>query len=1073
MLELKSISKRYETAGFAQTALDDVSLAFRDNEFVAILGPSGSGKTTMLNIIGGLDRFDSGDLVIDGISTEKFKDRDWDAYRNNRIGFVFQSYNLIPHQSVLANVELALTLSGVGKAERYRRAQEALERVGLAEHANKRPGQLSGGQMQRVAIARALVNEPEILLADEPTGALDSTTSLEVMDLLKEVANDRLVVMVTHNPDLAHTYATRIVELSDGRVTSDSDPFDAESAEHREAKAQRRTSMGFWTALTLSFNNLMTKKGRTFMTAFAGSIGIIGIAAVLALATGANNYIQEVEEDMLSVYPLTISTSGLDISSVLAEQMNDSPEQPDIAENRVDERRTMTKILSRVGNNDLASLKEFFDGGGDGIDGYVSEIAYQYDVSPQIFLADTSDGVRQVSPDTSLSAIMGGSSGSTGTIQISGMSMSASVFNELPASPEIFADQYDVCAGRWPEAADELVLVLSRFGTVSDVVEYGIGLRDHVELEDMVKKFISGEEIEDPVETKTYTYDDLMGCTFKLVAAGDMYEYEPDYDLWTSKADDEAYMKKLVDGGEELHIVGVVRPKEGQDATSLMQGVYYTPALVEKVAEEAAESDVVKVQLADPEYDVLSGKRFDEETNDSSLGLETLIDVDGEKLRASFTFDESKVKIDFSGLDFSGISFDSILENMPAPDASSISSSISQPISSERLSQIINESWNATLASGAVSISSEGQRNLERTLASIYSYYPIYALTHLGTSIEDYLATDSVRQQLSEAASGLFDMSAVSSQLASQVSSRIQSQVVPELSQQLSAAINDYVQNTLSSYLSQGLNQLRDQATEIVSQALEGATENLIESASAAMGIDEEMLESAFSLAMTKEELTELVMAMMGRTTTSYESNLAQLGYVDFDTPSEIDIYPTDFEAKKEVISIIDGYNERMSKTDESKVVSYTDIVGVLMNSVTEIIEMISTLLIAFVSISLVVSCIMIAVITYISVLERKKEIGVLRSIGASKGDVSRVFNAETIIEGLVAGLLGVGITYIGSTVVNIIVKNLFGVEGIMRLELGHALMLIAVSVALTLLAGLVPSRAAAKADPVEALRSE
>ena len=1070
MLELISICKRYETAGFAQTALDDVSLAFRDNEFVAILGPSGSGKTTLLNIIGGLDRFDSGDLVIDGISTKDFKDRDWDAYRNNRIGFVFQSYNLIPHQTVLANVELALTLSGVGKAERRKRALDALEEVGLSEHVNKRPSQLSGGQMQRVAIARALVNEPEILLADEPTGALDSKTSIEVMDLLKQVARDRLVIMVTHNPELAHEYSTRIVELSDGHVVSDSDPFDPALAPHREAKAQRRTSMGFWTALTLSFNNLMTKKGRTLMTAFAGSIGIIGIAAVLALATGANNYIQEVEEDTLTIYPLTISSAGLDVSSVLAEQMNDSPDQPDIADNRVDERRTMTKILSRVGNNDLASLKEFFDGGGDGIDEYVTEISYLYDVSPQIFLSDTSDGVRQVSPDTSLSAIMGGS---TGSIQISGMDISTSVFKELPASPEIFADQYDICAGRWPTAEDELVLVLSRYGTVSDVVEYAMGLRDHVELDDMIKKFIAGDDIEEPTETKSYTYDELMDCTFKLVAAGDMYEYEPDYDLWTSKADDEAYMKKLVDEGEELHIVGVVRPKADQDATSLMQGLYYTPALLEKVSADAAESDVVKAQLADPEYDVLSGKRFDEETNDASLGLETLVNVDGEKLRASFTFDESKVKIDFSGLDFSGISFDSILENLPTPDASSITSRISQSISSARLSQIINESWNATVASGAVSISSSGQKNLERTLASIYSYYPVYALTHLGASIEDYLATDSVRQQIASAASGLFDLNAVSDQLAYQVSSRIQSEIVPELSQQLSAAINDYVQNTLSSYLSQALNELQAQATDIVTQAFEGANENLISSASAAMGIDEETLESAFSLAMTKEELTELVMAMMGGTTTSFESNLAQLGYIDFDKPSEIDIYPVDFEAKKEVLSIIDGYNERMAETDESKVVTYTDLVGVLMNSVTEIIEMISTLLIAFVSISLVVSSIMIAVITYISVLERKKEIGVLRSIGASKGDVSRVFNAETIIEGLVAGLLGVGITYIGSIIVNIIVKNAFGVEGIMHLEIGHALLLIAVSVVLTLLAGLIPSRAAAKADPVEALRSE
>ena len=1073
MLELNNIRKRYETSGFAQTALDGVSLAFRDSEFVAVLGPSGSGKTTLLNIIGGLDRFDSGNLVIDGISTKDYKDRDWDAYRNNRIGFVFQTYNLIPHQSVLANVELALTLSGVGRVERRSRALKALEEVGLAEHVHKRPSQLSGGQMQRVAIARALVNEPEILLADEPTGALDSKTSIEVMDLLKEVAHERLVVMVTHNPELAHAYATRIVELFDGKVLSDSHPFDARTSAQRAAKPQKRTSMGFLTALSLSFNNLMTKKGRTLMTAFAGSIGIIGIAAVLALATGANNYIQSVEEDTLTIYPLSITSAGLDISSLLTEQMQDTPDQPDIADNSVDERRTFTKILSRVGNNDLASLKEFFDDGGDGIDEYVTEIAYQYDVSPQIFLADTSNGVRQVCPDTTLTTIMGNSAGTSGSLQISGMDVSTSIFQQLPASTELFEDQYELCAGHWPQASDELVLVLSRYGTVSDIVEYGIGLRDHVELDDMIKKFISGDDIEEPTEIKTYTYDDLMACSFKLVPAGEMYEYEPDYQLWKSKADDEAFMKELVDGGKELHIAGVVRPKGEQDATSLMQGVYYLPELLEEVSEAAEATGVVQAQLADPEYDVLSGKRFDEEENDASLSLESLIDVDGERLSASFTFDESKLSIDFSGLDFSGVSFDSAQEGLPGIDSSSISSDLSQTISSYRLSQVINEAWNDTVASGAVGVTQSGQQSLNRTLSNIIAAWPAWALTHPFSTINDYLATSSVTSQLSSATASLFDVNAISNQFASNVATRFQQEIAPEVSQQIASTINAYVQETLSAYLSQAMAQMKEQVSEIVSAAIERASSSLAENVSSAMGIDYEMLESAFSLAMTQDELSELVMAMMGREVTTAESNLSQLGYVDFSTPSEIDIYPKDFESKKQVISIIDSYNARMAETDESKVVSYTDIVGVLMNSVTEIIEMVSTLLIAFVSISLVVSSIMIAVITYISVLERKKEIGVLRSIGASKGDVSRVFNAETVIEGFVAGLLGVVITYIGSAIVNVIVKNAFGVEGIMHLSVVAALALIAVSIALTLAAGIIPSRAAAKADPVEALRSE
>ena len=1073
MLELKKIRKRYETAGFVQTALDGVSLAFRDNEFVAILGPSGSGKTTLLNIIGGLDRFDSGDLVIDGISTKNFKDRDWDAYRNNRIGFVFQSYNLIPHQSVLANVELALTLSGVGRVERRSRALKALEQVGLAEHVNKRPSQLSGGQMQRVAIARALVNEPEILLADEPTGALDSNTSIEVMDLLKEVAHDRLVIMVTHNPDLAHAYATRIVELSDGRVTSDTDPFDVWSAPRRAAKPQRRTSMGFLTALSLSFNNLMTKKGRTLMTAFAGSIGIIGIAAVFALATGANNYIQTVEEETLTIYPLSITTTGLDISSLLTEQMSDSTEQADLAENEVAEKRTLTKIMSRVGSNDLASLKEFFDSGGDGIGEYVSEISYGYDASPQIFLSDTSNGVRQVCPDTSLTSVLGGTTGSTASIQISGMDISASVFRQLPASPELFEDQYDLCAGSWPQEADELLLVLSREGTVSDMVEYGMGLRDHLELDEMISKFIAGEQIDDPVEIKTYTYDELMGCTFKVVPGSSLYVYEPDYKLWTSKLEDEAYMQQLLASAGELHISGIVRPKADQDATSLMQGVYYTSDLVAKLSEQAAASDVVQAQLANPEYDVLSGTYFDAEDTGQDLSLESLISVDGDKVRSSFTFDTDQLVIDLSGLDFSGIEVDSVVNNSPRMDSSELSSEISQSVSSETITRVVNESWDDAVASGEATISPEGQEELEQTVTDILAAWPEYALEHEGVTLEEYLETDEVTEQLTDAAQDLVDVDTLSAQLSQSVSARIQQEVVPELSQKITAAINSYVQETLSAYLTQAVYQMKDQVSEITAAALERAAESLIQSASGAMGVDKELLRSAFSLAMTQDELTELMMAMMTTTEASYETNLAQLGYVDYDNPSDINIYPKDFGCKLQVISIIDAYNERMAKTDESKVVSYTDLVGVLMKSVTEIIDMVSTLLIAFVSISLVVSSIMIAVITYISVLERKKEIGVLRSIGASKGDVSRVFNAETVIEGLVAGLLGVGITYIASVAVNIIVENNFGVEHIMHLPIGAALLLIAVSIVLTLLAGLIPSRAAAKADPVEALRSE
>ncbi len=1140
MLELKNISKTYVTGSFTQVALDDASLTFRDNEFVAILGPSGSGKTTMLNVIGGLDHFDAGDLVIDGISTRHYKDRDWDAYRNNRIGFVFQSYNLIPHQTILSNVELALTLSGVSKAERRERAREALEQVGLGQHVDKRPSQLSGGQMQRVAIARALINDPEILLADEPTGALDSKTSVAVMDLLKEVAHDRLVIMVTHNPELARRYATRIVELADGRVTADSDPVDPGVLEQRTAKEARKTRMSFLTALSLSFNNLMTKKGRTIMTAFAGSIGIIGIAAILALANGVNAYIEGVERDTLSIYPLTIQSSGFDLASMMAEgsgalQQDDAAdtaeveaatEQADAStqapeENTVESRSSLSRMFSRVSQNDLASLKAFFDDDGGGINAYVCHIDYIYDAVPQIFLADTSDGALQVNPDTAFSSL----GGDFGSSFMSSSLSTTSVFHQLPGNYDIFSDQYDVLAGRWPEGTHELVLVLGYNGRLSDLLEYSMGLRDHDELDAMIGSLQSGgDAVVSDTSDKTYTYDELMAPVFSLVHASDMYQYDAEFNVWTNKTDDAAYMASLVEQGEELRIVGIVRPKEGVDATTLSTGIYYTPELVLHVMDAAAESEIVQSQLANPEVDVFSGKTFDElaEDSGSTFDMSTLISIDGTKISQAITFDTGALSLDLSGLDLTAIDVSGF--SMPELDLSSLSFDTSQlpELTAEDLAAVFpelsREDLIDILASVEIRFVEGGQERLNEAIQEIVSGFAAYQAENPEATIADYVSTDEVRSSLASATVGLIDAEDLERQLVAAISAKLGigatddagesavpdeggdpaegSEDAPEvptdiaglsqevvsrllsayvetiaasLGQQISTAIQAYMQSALTQMMTQMTSAIQDQ---IVS-AMQGAMAQLTSGMANALHLDEETFASAFQFNLDERQLTELMSSLMTPERASYDGNLVKLGYGTLDRPSEIDIYPLDFESKSSVVDILDAYNDEMREVDEDKVITYTDLVGALMSSVTRIVDMISAMLIAFVSISLVVSSIMIGIITYISVLERKKEIGILRSIGASKRDVSNVFNAETVIEGLIAGLMGVGITYLITLPANAIVYEQFGVRQIAQLPLRAAVFLVALSVVLTVIAGLIPARAASKSDPVEALRSE
>ena len=1090
MLQLLNICKSYTTADFTQTALDNVSVSFRDNEFVAILGPSGSGKTTLLNIVGGLDHYDSGNLIIDGISTEQYKDKDWDAYRNNRIGFVFQSYNLIPHQTVLSNVELALTLSGVSRAERHDRAVAALQKVGLGDHVNKKPSQLSGGQMQRVAIARALINDPEILLADEPTGALDSKTSVQIMDLLTEIANDRLVIMVTHNPELAEDYATRIVTLTDGVIRSDTDPYEPTAEDMRVSeKPARRTKMSFLTALSLSFKNLMTKKGRTLMTAFAGSIGIIGIAAILSLANGVNNYIKSVEEETLSEYPLQIQSTGFDMTSMMLGAAtgaggNTGEAEGDGDQDKVGVTEMVTNMFSSIGSNDLASLKEYLDSGQSDIDQYTNAIEYTYNVAPQIYSSNT-DKLRQVNPDKSLSALGLGSTASSNSLM--SMSMSTDVFYEMPSDPNLYESQYDVKAGHWPENHNEVVLVLTGNGNISDFMLYTLGLRDANEFDDMVKKFAAEEEVTAPDNIEQPTYDDILGITFKLVQATDYYVHDDEFNVWKDKTDDTDYMRNLVNNGEDVKIVGIVQPREDATATMLSSGINYPSTLTDYVIEQAASSTIVKDQLAHPDTNVFTDKPFGEEDDGEGFDMQSLFTIDGDAIQAAFKFDESALTSGLSGmsLDLSGLSLD--MGSLPAFDGSSIAIDPS----SIDMSNLVDFS-DIKLDLGDVQPtmdSAKMQAAMEDIMAGFNPWYANWAQEQVAQgkvpTMEDgakaHLESEEVQKKIADAIMGSIDMKqateALQTQLQQQLSAKMQ-QAVPAMAQALESqlqasittAMSSYMQNVLGAYMQQMQTALETQVSAAMQQSMNQIAANM----SNAMSIDESAFANAFQMNMDENDLTELMMSMMGKEDASYDNNLKKLGYADFNKPSGIDIYPIDFESKEKVIGILDAYNDRMTADGEDdKVITYTDFVGTLMASVTDIVNMISYVLVAFVAISLVVSSIMIGVITYISVLERKKEIGILRSIGASKGDISRVFNAETIIVGFTAGVIGIGLTMLACIPANAIVYSLFDVANVASLPWQAAVILVAISVFLTFLAGLIPSSAASRKDPVEALRSE
>ncbi|HIU95892.1 MAG TPA: ABC transporter ATP-binding protein/permease [Candidatus Copromorpha excrementipullorum] len=1045
MLQIKNICKEYKTGSLVQKALDDVSLNLRESEFVAILGPSGSGKTTLLNIIGGLDRYDSGDLIINGISTREYKDRDWDSYRNHTIGFVFQSYNLIPHQTVLSNVELALTISGVSREERRTRAIEALEQVGLGDQLHKKPNQMSGGQMQRVAIARALVNDPDILLADEPTGALDSETSVQVMDLLKEVAKDRLVVMVTHNPELAERYATRIVKLKDGRILSDSDAFEIDESGQEEPvhRNMGKASMSFLTALSLSFNNLRTKKARTILTSFAGSIGIIGIALILSLSNGVNDYIKSLEEETLSEYPLQIQNTTMDLTAMMANSAASGEEE---AAGDVKVSQALSDMFSGTQTNDLGSLKSYLDDGKSGIMKYANAVEYSYSVVPQIYRVD-GESVRQVNPDSSFSALGLGS----GSSAFMSSFMSTDVFHQMPEDKDLYEGQYDLKVGSWPQRYNECVLVLGSDGSVSDFLLYTMGLRDSAELDEMVREFAAGNEVDVPDNIGAYDYEDFVGISFKLVDAADRYTYDSAYGIWTDRSSDETYMRELVENGEDITIVGVVQPSEDASAAMLSPGIVYPASLTEHVMEQAADSDIVRQQMETPETNVLTGNSFGEDNSENGMGMDSLFTIDENALQNAFSFD-SGVLEKYMAESLAGSDGSVDMSDMIGPDDIQLEMpDFPEPDMEEIMGQM------------DVTVSEEGADKLAQDLMDGYE---TYLASHPGVTFSQYMDTPEAQAIFEAGMSQVLDMDQLQSEL-----SKAMENYMRENMASYQEAVAQALQAQIAAVLQQAASQMGSQMESSMQQSMS----QLGTAIQSALTIDPDAFASAFSMNMSEDELSALFTSLMSGEEASYSNNLNSFGYADPDVPSQISIYPKDFESKKSIIAILDDYNSRMEKAgDEDKVITYTDVVGALMSSVTDIVDTISYVLVAFVAISLVVSSIMIGVITYISVLERRKEIGILRAIGASKNNISQVFNAETVIIGLCAGLIGIGLSLLILIPGNMVIHAIAGTTDVNAvLPVFDGTVLVALSVILTLIGGLIPSRKAAKSDPVAALRSE
>lgn len=1068
MLQIKGISKQYKTGELVQDALNNVSLNFRDNEFVSILGPSGSGKTTLLNIIGGLDRYDSGDLIINNVSTKNYKDRDWDSYRNHTIGFVFQSYNLIMHQSVLSNVELALTIGGISKKERKARALKALEEVGLKEQARKKPNQMSGGQMQRVAIARALVNNPDILLADEPTGALDTETSVQVMELLKKVAKDRLVIMVTHNPELAEEYSTRIVKLKDGKITDDSDPFipKLENVKEPEHKNLGKAKMSIFTAFALSFNNLLTKKARTILTSFAGSIGIIGIALILSLSTGFQNYIDKIQEDTLTSYPLTITSDTADVTSMLLSMVSEQGKET--GDDVVLEKQYLTNMFTKIGKNDLTSFKKHLEKNEAELDEMVSLVKYQYSINPMIYTINDKEEIKQLNPSTMISSMMGtGSSSASSMASLSSMSgMSSSVFNEMLDNKDVLNEQYDILAGRWPEKYDEMILVLPEKNGMSDLLVYSLGLRDDKEFIDMISKLMAGEKVENKNKPLEWTYDELMNLSFKLINPTDTYKYNETYNVYESMSEDKEFMKKVYEDALELKIVGIVCAKDSNSMGSLMQGVGYTKELTEYVIKTATESEIVKKQLEDKEINVFTGKRFDDESKDAGIDFQDLITVDEEALKSAFGGNISEK-------DIAAITESYVNE---ISKAMTVDNSVAKKAVSDNL---------VAFATGMMSEYVKANQN-----PAMGGMAPI-KLSQVDGVVNTYLSKESCQTAMAQMEKTyLVPKDTYQTMYAELLKGMLQGYIttaaMDPTATDKTAVLNDEIAQTLivemlkQEAISEAITKLANGMTEAIMKTtvlpkvgeLSGKIATTIGSS---FNVDQEKIASAFQFNMTEEEVMRLIQTM---TASSVEknanTNLLSLGYQDIDAPTSISFYFNDFESKENFVDFLDEYNDKVKKENEEKEIKYTDITGLLMSSVKTIVDSVSYVLIAFVSISLIVSSIMIGIITYISVLERTKEIGVLRAIGASKKNISSIFNAETFIVGLFAGLIGIGTTLALIPLINYVIHTLTGnldINAVLPVE--GATILVVLSVILTLIGGLIPSKQAAKKDPVLALRSE
>lgn len=1060
MLQIKNISKQYKTGDLIQDALKDVSLNLRDNEFVSVLGPSGSGKTTLLNIIGGLDRYDSGDLIINNVSTVEYADRDWDSYRNHTIGFVFQSYNLIPHQTVLANVELALTIGGISKKERKQRALQALEEVGLREQAHKKPNQMSGGQMQRVAIARALVNNPDILLADEPTGALDTETSVQVMELLKKVANDRLVIMVTHNPELAEEYSTRIVRLKDGEIIDDTDPFvpSQEEIAPPEHRNLGKASMSIMTALSLSFNNLLTKKGRTILTAFAGSIGIIGIALILSLSTGFQNYIDQIQEDTLTSYPLTLTAETADTTAMLLSMVSESggAKEDDV----VKEQKFISSMMTSIGKNDLGLFKKHLERNEKTVDEMVSIVEYDYSIHPLIYTINSEDKLTQLNPSTVLTSMGMGSS-------MSSMSpMSTAIFNEMLDDRETLESQYDVLAGRWPKEYNEVILVLSEPNAMPDMLVYGLGLRDENELIDMMAKLMAGEKVEETSEALSFTYDDLMNLPLKLVDATSTYKYNAEYNIYEDMTGDEAFMQKVYDDAVDLKIVGIVCANENSNSSVLSPGIAYTKELTHYVIEKASESEIVKKQKTKREVDVFSGKRFDDKSQEAGLDFQDMISIDTEMLSSAFG-----VKIDQKDI-----------ESMTQGYMTEISSSITtdtkgaEEAFSETLVKLTTDMLNGYIDANLIPVANFATMKLSQVENVVQEFMNLESTQEaLATLESNYVIPKATFQTMyTELLQGLlkacFSVMPGTGQMADEPILMLNDQMVEML-------LVEVLKNEL---VSESVEKIGAAMTEAVMQKniltkVGELSATLMGTMANAFNVDQDKIAGAFKFDMSEEELARIMSAMTAsKVEKTADTNLTALGYQDIESPSAISLYFVDFEAKEAFLEFLDDYNAKMEKEDEEKVINYTDITGILMSSVKTIVDSVSYVLIAFVSISLIVSSIMIGIITYISVLERTKEIGVLRAIGASKKNISSIFNAETFIVGLFAGVLGIAITILLNIPINSIIHALTGNTAINAiLPTNSAIILVVLSVILTLIGGLIPSKQAAKKDPVLALRSE